>query len=51
MKSALAVYKRIGVFGLASGGMDVNQPSDSMKVKLDARVPEKKSYDVVEGCG
>ncbi|EGI60976.1 hypothetical protein G5I_10796 [Acromyrmex echinatior] len=45
LENALAVYERIGVSGAASGG--VNQSSESMKVKFNVRVPEKKNYAVV----
>ena len=44
LKDAQAVYKRIGVSdnSFANGSMDINQPSENIKFKLDAIVLEKK---------
>jgi len=39
----------IGVSDFASGRVYVNQLSESIKFKLDARVPEKKSYCASKG--
>ena len=38
------MYKRIGVSdnSFANGSMDINQPSENIKFKLDAIVLEKK---------
>lgn len=41
----------IGVSDFASGRVYVNQLSESIKFKLDARVPEKKSCCASKGCG